>query len=227
MSASPDPARPLRIGLTGGIASGKSTVTDMFAALGVPVIDTDVIAREVVAPGQPALEEIRREFGDEIIAEDGSLDRAYMRKLVFSDHELRQRLEAILHPRIGAATIEQADAAGGEYQVVVVPLLTESALQTAMDRILVVDCSEATQLQRLLERDAESEDQARRILAAQASREERLAIADDVISNDAGLEILESQVTELHSRYLALAAADDRAAAPDSAAEGGAVARDE
>ena len=205
MTAASAPGQPFRVGLTGGIASGQATVADLFAALGVPIIDTDVIAREVVEPGQPALEEIRRAFGDDVIADDGALDRAQMRKLVFSDHEARQQLEAILHPRIGAATIEQANASAGPYQLVVVPLLTESALQDAMDRILVVDCSEETQLQRLLQRDAESEEQARRILAAQASREERLAIADDVISNDAGLAILESQVAELHKRYLALA----------------------
>ena len=200
-------SQPLRIGLTGGIASGKSTVADLFAAAGVPIIDTDVIAREVVEPGQPALEEIRAAFGDDVFAEDGRLDRASMRKLVFSDHESRRRLEAILHPRIGAATIEQAEAAGGAYQLIVVPLLTESALKDAMDRVLVVDCSEETQLKRLLERDAESSEQARRILAAQASREERLAIADDVITNDAGLDELRTAVDELHRQYLDLAAA--------------------
>ena len=200
-------AGPLRIGLTGGIASGKSTVADLFAALDVPIIDTDVIAREVVEPGQPALDEIREAFGAGVIADDGRLDRVSMRKMVFADHELRRRLEAILHPRIGAATIEQAQAAGGAYQVIVVPLLTESALKDAMDRILVVDCSEETQLQRLLQRDAETEEQARRILAAQASRDERLAIADDVITNDAGRAELEEQVHRLHQHYLELAAA--------------------
>ena len=201
-------SRPLRIGLTGGIASGKSTVADCFAAAGVPIIDTDVIAREVVEPGQPALEEIRAAFGDAVFTDEGRLDRAAMRKLVFSDHELRRQLESILHPRIGAATIEQANAAGGAYQVIVVPLLTESALRDAMDRVLVVDCSEETQLERLLARDAESSEQARRILAAQASREERLAIADDVITNDAGLDELRTQVMDLHERYLELAVAD-------------------
>ena len=209
MKAKAGARQPLRVGLTGGIASGKSTVADLFAAQGVPIIDTDVIAREVVAPGQPALEEIRATCGNSVIAEDGNLDRANMRKLVFSDHELRQRLEAILHPRIGAATIEQAQAAGGAYQVVVVPLLTESALKDAMDRILVVDCSEETQLQRLLARDTETVEQARRILAAQASREDRLAIADDVISNDAGLAELEAQVDKLHRIYTRLAGAED------------------
>ena len=201
-------APPLRVGLTGGIASGKSTVADLFAALGVPVIDTDIIAREVVEPGQPALDEIRAEFGEGVLAADGGLDRARMRELVFSDHELRRTLEAILHPRIGAAAIDQASAAGGVYQIIVVPLLTESALKDAMHRILVVDCSEETQLQRLLKRDTETVAQAQRILAAQASREERLAIADDVITNDASLDELRNQVTALHHRYLELAATD-------------------
>lgn len=199
--------KPLRIGLTGGIASGKSTVADMFADLGVPVIDTDVIAREVVEPGQPALAEVREAFGDGVIAADGTLDRAAMRAIVFGDDAARRRLEAILHPRIGAATRAQADAAGGDYQVIVVPLLVGSSLRAFVDRVLVVDCDEGTQVARLLARDAESEDQARRILAAQSSRAERLAIADDVIVNDAGLEETRSQVLALHRRYLREAAA--------------------
>ena len=195
---------PLRVGLTGGIASGKSTVAELFAAHGVPVIDTDRIAREVVEPGRPALDKIRQAFGDGVIAPDGSLDRAHMRKLIFADKAQRGRLEDILHPRIRAATIAEASAAGGPYQLIVVPLLTESPLKAAMDRILVVDCAEETQIQRLLQRDAESLEQAQRILAAQASREERLAIADDVINNDAGLAELRSQVDVLHKRYMDL-----------------------
>jgi dephospho-CoA kinase len=198
---------PLRIGLTGGIASGKSTVADMFADLGVPVIDTDVIAREVVRPGKPALEEIRETFGDAVIAVDGTLDRPAMRAIVFGDDTARLRLEAILHPRIGEATREQADAAGGEYQVIVVPLLVGSSLRTFVDRVLVVDCDEETQVARLLARDAESEAQARRILAAQSSRDERLAVADDVIANDGDLDETREQVLALHRRYLCEAAA--------------------
>ena len=199
--------KPLRIGLTGGIASGKSTVADMFADLCVPVIDTDVIARKVVEPGQPALAEVREAFGDGVIAADGTLDRAAMRAIVFGDDAARRRLEAILHPRIGAATRAQADAAGGDYQVIVVPLLVGSSLRAFVDRVLVVDCDEGTQIARLLARDAESEDQARRILAAQSSRAERLAIADDVIVNDAGLDETRNQVLALHRRYLREAAA--------------------
>ena len=193
---------PLRIGLTGGIASGKSTVADMFADLGIPVIDTDLIARDVVAPGQPALQEIREAFGAGVIAEDGSLDRPAMRALVFAEDGARRRLEAILHPRIRASTREQADAAGGPYQIIVVPLLLESSLRAFVDRVLVVDCEEETQVARLLSRDAESESQARRILAAQASRAERLAIADDVIANEGDLDDTREQVRRLHRRYL-------------------------
>jgi dephospho-CoA kinase len=199
--------KPFRIGLTGGIASGKSTVADMFADLGVPVIDTDVIAREVVRPGQPALEEIREAFGTGVIAADGTLDRPAMRSIVFGNDAARHRLESLLHPRIGKATREQADTAGGPYQVIVVPLLVESSLREFVDRVLVVDCDEATQVARLLARDAESEDQARRILAAQSSRDERLAIADDVVTNGGALEDTREQVLALHQRYLHEAAA--------------------
>ena len=199
-------SKPLRIGLTGGIASGKTTVASMFADLGIPVIDTDVIAREVVRPGQPALDEVREAFGDGVIAPDGTLDRAAMRAIVFGDDTARRRLEAILHPRIGEATREQADAAGGAYQVIVVPLLVESSLRDFVDRVLVVDCDEDTQIERLLSRDAESEAQARRILAAQSSRAERMAIADDVIANDGDLAGTREQVEALHRRYLREAA---------------------
>lgn len=203
------PEKSLRIGLTGGIASGKSTVADMFADLGVPVIDTDVIAREVVRPGQPALYQIREAFGDGVIAPDGTLDRAAMRAIVFGDAAARRRLEAILHPRIGEATRTQADAAGGAYQIIVVPLLVESSLREFVDRVLVVDCDEDTQIARLLARDAETEAQARRILAAQSSRAERMAIADDVIGNNADLDGTREQVEALHGRYLAMAAGSD------------------
>ncbi|MCH7636880.1 MAG: dephospho-CoA kinase [Proteobacteria bacterium] len=194
----------MRIGLTGGIASGKSTVAELFSGLGVPVIDTDIIAREVVLPGQPALAEIRDAFGDAVF-EDGILNRAAMRQQIFADNDARRRLEAILHPRIRQETVQQANASGGDYQLIVVPLLTESPLRDYVDRILVVDCDEETQIERLLARDAETEDQARRILATQASRDERLAIADDVIHNDTSIEATSSQVSALHDTYLRLA----------------------
>jgi dephospho-CoA kinase len=195
---------PLRVGLTGGIASGKSMVADIFAELGAAIIDTDVIAREVVAPGQPALEEIASEFGASIVDADGVLDRDALRQLIFADDEARTRLEAILHPRIGVETHRQADTAGGEYQLIVVPLLVNSALRSFVDRVLVVDCDEETQIRRLTARDGETEDQARRILAAQASRSERLAIADDIISNDGTVANLRQQVAGLHEIYRTL-----------------------
>lgn len=205
---------PLRIGLTGGIASGKSTVADMFAELGATIIDTDVIAREVVAPGQPALDEIAATFGKMLIDDDGYLDRGALRKLVFADDEARKRLEAIVHPRIQDETgrqSNQAEAANrlanqtkGRYQIIVVPLLVNSSLKDILDRVLVVDCDEKTQIRRLTARDAESEDQARRMLAAQSSREERLAIADDIIRNDDSLASTLDQVAALHEIYRSL-----------------------
>ena len=196
---------PLRIGLTGGIASGKSLIADLFAELGIAIIDTDVIARELVQPGQAALDDIRNTFGDAVFADDGTLDRRAMRQQIFADDDARSRLEAILHPRIQAETLRQADMARGDYLLIVVPLLTESALKDEVDRILLVDCDEATQIERLLARDAESEDQARRVLASQASREQRLAIADDIIHNDSSIDAAVSQVSALHDTYLALA----------------------
>ena len=199
----------MRVGLTGGIASGKSTVADMFADLGVPVIDTDVIARDVVEPGQPALAEIRESFGAAAFTDDGRLDRAAMRKIVFADEDARKRLESILHPRIRDAAMREASDAGGDYQLIVVPLLAESPMKHAMDRILVVDCDEQTQISRLMARDAESEDQARRMLAAQSARDERLAIADDVVRNDGTLIETREQVEELHRRYIEMSAKGD------------------
>lgn len=197
--------RPLRIGLTGGIASGKSTVAELFAELGMAVVDTDVIARQVVEPGQPAHDEIRQAFGDAVFNDDGTLDRSAMRRLIFADDTARQRLEHIVHPRIGQETLRQADAARGDYIIIVVPLLVDSALRQQVDRVLVVDCDEATQIERLLARDAESVEQAQRMLAAQSSRAERLAIADDVIDNNTTLDDVAAQVSAFHDSYIALA----------------------
>jgi dephospho-CoA kinase len=194
----------LRVGLTGGIASGKTVVADMFADLGVAIIDTDKIARAVVEPGKPALEKIRNEFPDHVIDTSGQLDRAAMRQLVFLDENMRRKLEKILHPLIQKETVRQAEVAQGAYQILVIPLLAESPLKRFVDRVLVVDCDETTQIDRLIARDVESEDQARRILAAQASREERLAIADDVVHNDLDLDNTRRQVGILHASYLLL-----------------------
>lgn len=202
--------RPLRVALTGGIASGKSTVADMFAALGVPVIDTDVIARELVMSGRPALEEIRRRFGDRMIDANGDLDRRALRREIFADGAARRDLEAILHPRIGAEVRRRSAEADGAYQVIVVPLLVQSPLLEFIDRVLVVDCDEETQVSRLVARDGETREQAQRILAAQASRAERLAIADDVISNEDDRSLTRRQVIRLDRKYRRVAALQDR-----------------
>ncbi len=197
---------PFRIGLTGGIASGKSLIASYFEELGVPVIDTDVIARELVEPGSPALNEIRQMFGDRVIAVDGGLNRAALRTIVFADEGERRKLEGLLHPQIREETMRQSASAGGRYQIIVVPLLAKSPMRESMDRILVVDVPKALQLERLLARDAENKAQAERIIASQASREERLAIADDVINNDGSLDVARQRVAELHRRYERLAA---------------------
>jgi len=180
-------------------------VANYFADLGVPVIDTDLIAREVVMPGSAALAEICDQFGPEVIANDGSLDRQAMRKLVFSSDDRRKTLESILHPRIRDEAYRQAAEAEAPYVIIVVPLLFESPMKEAMDRILVVDCSVETQLERLLARDKESEAQARRIIATQASREERLSIADDIVGNDGDKKDSMKAVMQLHETYLQLA----------------------
>jgi dephospho-CoA kinase len=197
----------LRIGLTGGIASGKSAVADAFARRAVPVVDTDVIAREVVEPGRPALAAVVAAFGSEVLGPDGRLDRRALRRLVFADPALRRRLEAILHPAIRAEMQRQAAATAGPYVVIAIPLLVENGLQQQVDRVLVVDCPPDVQLARLLARDGETPEGARAILAAQATRDERLAVADDVVVNDGSLADLDARVDALHQRYLALAAA--------------------
>jgi dephospho-CoA kinase len=196
----------IRIGLTGGIASGKTMVADFFSELGVPVIDTDVIARQVVEPGTTALDEIRGSFGDAVMQEDGSLNRKALRKIVFADTAKREQLEAILHSRIREETMRQVATVTEPYMIVVVPLLVESPMSALMDRVLVVDCSEEIQLRRLLLRDGENVTTAQRIIAAQASRADRLSIADDVINNDGDPAKAREQVLELHQSYLALAA---------------------
>jgi dephospho-CoA kinase len=195
-----------RVGLTGGIASGKSTVAEMFAALGVPVIDTDVIARDVVAPGTPGLAAVVASFGPEVVLPDGSLDRRKLRALVFDGAAPRRQLEAILHPRILERMEALCATSGGPYQVLVIPLLGESGLAGRVDRVLVVDCSETVQRERLMARDGETAASADRILAAQLDRQARLAIADDVLANAGTRDDLASRVRELHGDYLRRAA---------------------
>ena len=198
----------LRIGLTGGIASGKSVVADMFSARGIPVIDTDVIARDVVQPGEPGLQAVIGEFGGEFLKADGTLNRALLRKRIFADPDAKSRLEEILHPLIRAATLAQAENAGGPYQVFAVPLLVETNFADFVDRVLVVDCPVDLQRERLLARDGESQKTIEKILSAQASREQRLSVADDVIVNDGSLAETEHAVAALHQRYLEISARD-------------------
>lgn len=195
----------LRIGLTGGIASGKSTVAQRFVELGVPVIDADESSRLVVAPGQPGLAAVVRKFGEGILTTNGELDRRALRDRIFADSRARLELEAILHPLIRADMERRADEAAGPYIVLAIPLLIEGGSRKRVDRILVVDVDEAIQLERLIARDSISLDQARAILAAQASRESRLKAADDVLVNAGTVTQLRQAVDRLHERYLRLA----------------------
>jgi dephospho-CoA kinase len=191
------------VGLTGGIGCGKSTVAAMFAARGASIIDTDRIAHLLTAPGGAAMPALLAEFGAEFARTDGALDRARMRALVFSDPAARTRLEAILHPRIRAATLAAAEQAEGAYLVFDVPLLVESgSWRERVQRILVIDCPEQLQVERVMARSALSEEQVKAIMATQATRAARLAVADDVIANDAGLDTLEAQIDRLHGEYL-------------------------
>lgn len=190
-----------RVGLTGGVASGKSTVAEMFARLGATVIDTDRIAREVVEPGRPALAELVRALGTDILGTGGALDRASLRRRIFADADARRSVERVLHPAILAELERQSRAAGGPYQLLVVPLLVERHLADLVDRVLVVDCEPATQVERLMKRDGETRESAQAMLAAQASREARLAAADDVIRNVGEPGTLASRVAELDRQY--------------------------
>jgi len=207
-SAQQPASRPFRVALTGGIASGKTTVADLFAAHGVPLIDTDVIAREVVEPGQPALTAVAQAFGSDVLDRDGRLDRRRLREIIFGDATARGRLEAILHPAIRAEMERQSVVAAqdGPYQVLVIPLLAEGGRRDQVDRVLVVDAPETVQVERLMARDGVTREQAEASLRAQAQRATRLGIADDVVTNTGRIEDLREQVAALHARYVKLAA---------------------
>ena len=220
------------VGLTGGIGSGKTLVADRFASLGATIIDSDVLAHAVSAPGGAAMPAIEAAFGREFVAADGSLDRTRMRALVFSDGDAKRRLESITHPLIRAASEAAAHAATGPYRIFVIPLLVESLerardgagssdhlqgrlkdglkdrLKGRFDRVLVVDCSRETQIERVMKRNGFSHEQVEAIVARQASRADRLALADDVIENDkASTDAVHEKVDALHRHYLALAGA--------------------
>ncbi len=200
-------SRVFRVGLTGGIASGKSTAAKFFGALGVPILDSDQVARDVVEPGQPPLERLVERFGAGILTSDGHLDRPKLRDIVFSDPLARADLEALTHPAIGAALEARSAVAGGPYQILVIPLLVEKNLAANVDRVLVVDCDETLQIKRLQARDGSTLRQAQAILAAQAPRTARLKAAHDVIRNDSDMNAVQNQVAALHPRYLELARA--------------------
>jgi dephospho-CoA kinase len=196
-----------RIALTGGIASGKSTVANLFAALGVTIVDTDLLAREVVAPGSALLPQIAAHFGASILLPDGSLDRPQLRQRVFAEPAERIWLEQLTHPAIRALTDARCAAASSRYVIVAIPLLVETQGDGRFDRVLVVDCDPEIQLARLQARDGSTRQQAERMLAAQATRAQRLAVADDVIHNDGDIENLRAQVEKLHRAYSSAASA--------------------
>ena len=191
--------------LTGGIASGKTAASNYFAQLGVPVVDTDVIAHQIVEPGQPALNRIRLQFGEGFVTSEGRLDRRKMRDAIFSDPELKSRLENILHPAIAAEAMRQITRLDTPWCVLVIPLLVETDLFPWIDRVLVVDADESAQIERVMERDEISMEQAKSILRAQSNRQERLALADDIIRNDGSLEQLQSAVDQLYDQYTIMA----------------------
>lgn len=196
------------VGLTGGIGSGKSMAADEFARLGAGVVDTDAIAHRLTGPAGAAIPALAAEFGPQYITAEGALDRAKMRQLVFGNAPEKKRLERILHPMIGYEARVQAARAATPYVILVVPLLLETgSYRDMVQRIAVVDCEEATQIARTMTRSGLAERDVRAIMAAQVPRSERLARADDIISNEGDLESLRAQVRALHERYLALAAA--------------------
>ncbi len=193
----------LKVGLTGGIGSGKSTVSHYFAELGVPIIDADVIAREVVEPGKSALREIAALFGDHLLDDEGKLRRSQLRKIIFADPNKRKQLEAILHPRIRQRMLELAEQCRHQhdYAIFSIPLLLESGWQALLDRVVIVDIEESRQLERTCQRDGTDEKAAREIINSQISRQDRLLAADDVIDNNGDLIQLKQQVVALHNKF--------------------------
>jgi dephospho-CoA kinase len=194
------------VGLTGGIASGKTTISNLFANLGVPVVDTDIISRNLLEPGELAFDQVCAHFGPGILSADGKIDRARLREIVFNNRDEKSWLETMLHPLIYQRSHDAiVTKAGADYVLVVVPLLFETNFQSLVDRILVVDCPSAQQIERLVKRDHIKESLARKMLSQQLENAERVARAHDIIGNRANDTDLESQVAALHKRYLELA----------------------
>ncbi|WP_425669023.1 dephospho-CoA kinase [Vibrio owensii] len=193
------------IGLTGGIASGKTTVANLFKQqFKIDIVDADIVAREVVEPGTPGLNAIIEHFGPDIVRDDQTLDRAKLREKIFSNPEEKAWLNGLLHPMIREKMIEDLEQVTSDYALLVVPLLVENKLDSLCDRVLVVDVDPQTQISRTVKRDNVSEEQANTILASQASREQRLALADDVVKNNPDDPDLLLQITDLHEKYLAM-----------------------
>ncbi len=201
------------VGLTGGIGSGKSTVADLFVQHGAALVDTDAVAHQLTAAGGEAMPALIGEFGADVATVEGALDRAAMRRMAFADPLARARLEAILHPLIRQVSAERCRAAATPYVILAVPLLVESgAYRERCDRILVVDCPESLQVERVIARNGMTVDEVRAIMAAQVPRQQRLAAADDVVSNDGDRAELFDRVSALHLKYLALSAEKVKAA---------------
>ena len=200
----------LKVGLTGGIGSGKSAVAEAFARQGIQVVDADHISHSLTGPGQPGITALERALGGDILDAEGHLDRPSLRRRIFADTTLRQRVEAVLHPLIVAGLGRELAAARGPYTIATIPLLAEMpAIQGLVDRILVVDCPEELQISRLMSRDGDTPEEARAILAVQASRDARLAIADDILLNAGDLADLDAAVGRLHGFYREVAAQGD------------------
>ena len=193
------------VGLTGGIGSGKTAVSDRFAELGIEIVDADVASRVVVEPGSEAITKIAEHFGSDILLADGNLDRASLREKIFSDKTERSWLEALLHPLIGMEIFQQLENAQSPYVLFVSPLMVESKQTVLTDRLIVVDVPEELQLERTMQRDDNDAEQVKAMMASQASREQRLEKADDIIINTQGLDFLDQEVARLHQTYLQLA----------------------
>lgn len=195
----------LVVALTGGIGSGKTTACRLFETLGTPIIDADLIARSLVEPGEPALDEITQQFGSSVLTTKGTLDRKRVRQLIFSDREKRHLLESILHPRIRREMVRRIAELTTPYCIVAIPLLVESGQMEIADRVLVIDTTESEQLQRVIERDEQTEEAVAAIISSQASRAARLALADDIIDNSGDIGHLQAQVESYHQKYLSIA----------------------